>query len=244
MSSGAQIPDDNALAGEYVLGVLPLAERRMVEERMARDSDFRGSCGLVAVGSFKSRRCLYARKTRRMGSRRGSTRACSPKPPGRPAVCGARWSSGAVLPSPRLPQRPQFSWRSSTPQSDQDRLSGPDQASVLVAELGAEGSCGRPDRRARSRRTAPSPSLRPRFHPMTASRSNCGWWQTRAPSRSRWALCPVTAVAWSWIRALSAKYPMAPCSPSVSSLSAARRPARQPARSCSQVRSPENNPRH
>jgi anti-sigma-K factor RskA len=40
MSSGAQIPDDNALAGEYVLGVLPLAERRMVEERMARDGDF------------------------------------------------------------------------------------------------------------------------------------------------------------------------------------------------------------
>ena len=40
MSTGAQIPDDNALAGEYVLGVLPLAERRMVEERMVRDSDF------------------------------------------------------------------------------------------------------------------------------------------------------------------------------------------------------------
>ncbi len=40
MSTGAQIPDDNALAGEYVLGVLPLYERRMVEERMARDSDF------------------------------------------------------------------------------------------------------------------------------------------------------------------------------------------------------------
>ena len=40
MSTGAQIPDDNALAGEYVLGVLPLAERRRVEERMIRDSDF------------------------------------------------------------------------------------------------------------------------------------------------------------------------------------------------------------
>jgi anti-sigma-K factor RskA len=40
MSTGAQIPDDNALAGEYVLGVLPLAERRRVEERLARDSDF------------------------------------------------------------------------------------------------------------------------------------------------------------------------------------------------------------
>ena len=40
MSTGAQIPDDNALAGEYVLGVLPLAERRMVEERIARDSGF------------------------------------------------------------------------------------------------------------------------------------------------------------------------------------------------------------
>ncbi len=40
MSTGAQIPDDNALAGEYVLGVLPLADRRMVEERMLRDSDF------------------------------------------------------------------------------------------------------------------------------------------------------------------------------------------------------------
>ncbi|MBU2484421.1 MAG: anti-sigma factor [Alphaproteobacteria bacterium] len=40
MSTGAEIPNDNALAGEYVLGVLPLAERRMVEERMTRDSDF------------------------------------------------------------------------------------------------------------------------------------------------------------------------------------------------------------
>lgn len=40
MSTGAQFPDDNALAGEYVLGVLPLAERRKVEERMARDSEF------------------------------------------------------------------------------------------------------------------------------------------------------------------------------------------------------------
>ncbi|MCZ4291213.1 anti-sigma factor [Hoeflea alexandrii] len=40
MSTGAQIPDDEALAGEYVLGVLPLAERRRVEERMTRDSDF------------------------------------------------------------------------------------------------------------------------------------------------------------------------------------------------------------
>ncbi|WP_417414208.1 anti-sigma factor domain-containing protein [Hoeflea sp.] len=40
MSTGAQIPDDNALAGEYVLGVLPLAERRRVEERMASDSGF------------------------------------------------------------------------------------------------------------------------------------------------------------------------------------------------------------
>jgi len=40
MSTGAQIPDDNALAGEYVLGVLPLAERRKVEERMVRDSNF------------------------------------------------------------------------------------------------------------------------------------------------------------------------------------------------------------
>lgn len=40
MSTGAQNPDDNALAGEYVLGVLPLAGRRMVEERMSRDSVF------------------------------------------------------------------------------------------------------------------------------------------------------------------------------------------------------------
>jgi len=40
MSTGAQIPDDNALAGEYVLGVLPFAERRRVEERMASDSGF------------------------------------------------------------------------------------------------------------------------------------------------------------------------------------------------------------
>jgi anti-sigma-K factor RskA len=40
MNTGAQIPDDNALAGEYVLGVLPLAERRKVEERLLRDSAF------------------------------------------------------------------------------------------------------------------------------------------------------------------------------------------------------------
>lgn len=40
MTTGAQHPDDTALAGEYVLGVLPLAERRKVEERMARDGDF------------------------------------------------------------------------------------------------------------------------------------------------------------------------------------------------------------
>lgn len=40
MTTGPQNPDDTALAGEYVLGVLPLAERRKVEERMVRDSDF------------------------------------------------------------------------------------------------------------------------------------------------------------------------------------------------------------
>lgn len=40
MSTGPQIPDDNALAGEYVLGVLPLSERRAVEERLLRDSEF------------------------------------------------------------------------------------------------------------------------------------------------------------------------------------------------------------
>jgi len=40
MTPGAHIPDDNALAGEYVLGVLPHAERRSVEERMTRDSEF------------------------------------------------------------------------------------------------------------------------------------------------------------------------------------------------------------
>ena len=40
MSTGVPLPDDNALAGEYALGVLPLAERRMVEERMLRDTEF------------------------------------------------------------------------------------------------------------------------------------------------------------------------------------------------------------
>lgn len=40
MSTGTHRPDDNALAGEYVLGVLPMSERRKVEERMARDSGF------------------------------------------------------------------------------------------------------------------------------------------------------------------------------------------------------------
>ncbi|AKI02437.1 hypothetical protein IMCC20628_03755 [Hoeflea sp. IMCC20628] len=40
MTTGPHHSDDVALAGEYVLGVLPLAERRKVEERMARDSDF------------------------------------------------------------------------------------------------------------------------------------------------------------------------------------------------------------
>lgn len=40
MSIGAENSDDNALAGEYVLGVLPLAERRAVEDRMARDAAF------------------------------------------------------------------------------------------------------------------------------------------------------------------------------------------------------------
>ncbi|KGF67615.1 hypothetical protein LL06_21145 [Hoeflea sp. BAL378] len=40
MTEGERSPDDTALAGEYVLGVLPLAERRAVEERMLRDPDF------------------------------------------------------------------------------------------------------------------------------------------------------------------------------------------------------------
>lgn len=41
MTTGEQDrPDDTALAGEYVLGVLPLEDRRKVEDRMARDSDF------------------------------------------------------------------------------------------------------------------------------------------------------------------------------------------------------------
>jgi len=40
MSPGPHIPDDNALAGEYVLGVLPLDERRAVEKRMASDAGF------------------------------------------------------------------------------------------------------------------------------------------------------------------------------------------------------------
>lgn len=40
MSQGPHIPDDKAVAGEYVLGVLPLNERRAVEKRMAIDTDF------------------------------------------------------------------------------------------------------------------------------------------------------------------------------------------------------------
>ena len=40
MTPGPQIPDDNALAGEYVLGVLPLDQRRGVEKRIASDADF------------------------------------------------------------------------------------------------------------------------------------------------------------------------------------------------------------
>lgn len=40
MSTGTHIPDDDALAGEYVLGVLPLSERQKVEARIARDHDF------------------------------------------------------------------------------------------------------------------------------------------------------------------------------------------------------------
>lgn len=40
MTTGAQHPDDTALAGEYVLGVLPLEARRIVEKRMASDADF------------------------------------------------------------------------------------------------------------------------------------------------------------------------------------------------------------
>ncbi|MDF1608283.1 anti-sigma factor [Hoeflea sp. YIM 152468] len=40
MSPGPHISDDNALAGEYVLGVLPQAERLQVEQRMLREADF------------------------------------------------------------------------------------------------------------------------------------------------------------------------------------------------------------
>lgn len=40
MTSGEPTHQDNALAGEYVLGVLPLAERRMVEKRMLDDTAF------------------------------------------------------------------------------------------------------------------------------------------------------------------------------------------------------------
>ena len=40
MTTGPLTPDDDALAGEYVLGVLPLDERRAVEKRMASDPDF------------------------------------------------------------------------------------------------------------------------------------------------------------------------------------------------------------
>lgn len=40
MSIGAPHSDDNALAGEYVLGVLPLDERRAVEQRIASEPAF------------------------------------------------------------------------------------------------------------------------------------------------------------------------------------------------------------
>lgn len=40
MNPGPHIPDDDALAGEYVLGVLPLDERRAVEKRIATDTEF------------------------------------------------------------------------------------------------------------------------------------------------------------------------------------------------------------
>ncbi|MBU4531389.1 MAG: anti-sigma factor [Hoeflea sp.] len=40
MSPGPHIPDDDALAGEYVLGVLPLDARRAVEKRIAIDTEF------------------------------------------------------------------------------------------------------------------------------------------------------------------------------------------------------------
>ncbi|OCW58412.1 anti-sigma factor [Hoeflea olei] len=40
MTTDAPIPDDDALAGEYVLGVLPLSERLAVEDRMRHDAGF------------------------------------------------------------------------------------------------------------------------------------------------------------------------------------------------------------
>jgi anti-sigma-K factor RskA len=136
MTSGAHSDEDNALAGEYVLGVLPAAARRAVEQRIATDPDFSS-----LVAAWQSDLSML-------------DEAYTPEipPAGVKARIDAKLFAGSTQPAGGLWGSLVF-WRTLTAAAVAaaivmavidtgliNRLSGPDQAPVLVAELGAEGS--------------------------------------------------------------------------------------------------------
>lgn len=136
MSSGAYSDEDNALAGEYVLGVLPTDARRAAEQRIASDANF---ASLVA--SWQSE----------LSTLDDGYVPESP-PAGVKARIDAQLFAGSSQPSAGLWGSLVF-WRTLTAAAVAaaivlavvdtgliDRLSGPEQRPMLVAELGAEGS--------------------------------------------------------------------------------------------------------
>ena len=236
MSTGPQIPDDNALAGEYVLGVLPLSERRAVEERLLRDSEF---ASLVASwqADLSSLDEAYEPQTPPKGVKaRVDARlfAEAAKP------AGGLWGSlvfwrGLAFAS--VAAAAAFGIYSSNLIEQQVPGSTP----ALVAELGAPGSSVGLIA-ALDPRTVPLPSRPRRFRPMTASRWNYGWCRARV-HRFHLAWFRRMVAVWFLIRRLFSRFLMARFWRSVSSRWAVRPPAWPQVRWCCQARSPENNVR-
>jgi anti-sigma-K factor RskA len=139
MSAGAHSNDDNALAGEYVLGVLPADMRRQVEQRLAVDPDF-----AALVGSWQSDLSAlddaYTPETPPRGIKARIEAQLFAGAPGAAQPAGGLWASLAF-------------WRGLTVAAIatslglaaftfvvNERPSDPAAAPALVAELGAPGS--------------------------------------------------------------------------------------------------------
>ncbi len=209
MSAGAHSNDDNALAGEYVLGVLPADMRREVEQRLAVDPDF-----AALVGSWQSDLSsldqAYTPETPPRGVKARIEAQLFAGVPGATQPAGGLWASLAF-------------WRGLTTAAIatslglaaftfvvNERPADPAGAPALVAELGAPGSSvgliAALDPASGALQVTPAA-----FSRKTQGRLNFGWFQVRA-LRCRSASCPATGGNWCSTRVSATVFQPAPCS--------------------------------